>query len=366
MLFCLAGRAVDSGSLVLKTVVIDAGHGGKDPGCVSSDKKTREKTLTLDISKKLADRITSAYPDVKVVLTRPDDKYVALDNRATIANKSDADLFISIHINASPKTGPNGYSVHVLGQSSHKDRDLFAYNRDVCLRENSVVKLDEEDGAGTMGFDPTDPESMIFLQLMQNAHLEQSLLFAQYVSDNLKGGPIKKNNGIWQDPFYVLWKTSMPAVLVELGFMSNQADLAMLRQDSKRDDIVERLFKAFVAYKSQYDRSVSLPPAPELVSPVPELVSPVPEPVSSVPEPVEGPTHQYGIQIFAVSKIIPPTDPSFLGYTPTVIKVGSLRKYIIGVSETPEKARSEHAQIKKKYPESFLVKITGDQLERIR
>ena len=146
-------------NLSLSTLVIDPGHGGTDPGAVSKDNKTYEKTFTLDIAKRLENKIKAECPDVNVVLTRRTDKNVDLGDRAAIANKENADLFISIHINSTAKSGPNGYSVHVLGKSSKKDRDLFAYNMDVCKRENSVILLEDDYTTTYQGFDPSDPES---------------------------------------------------------------------------------------------------------------------------------------------------------------------------------------------------------------
>lgn len=242
--------------LTLKTVVIDAGHGGKDPGAVSKDRRTREKDLTLDITHRLAEKIRTVYPDIKVILSRPDDEFISLNDRAEIANKAGANLFMSIHINASVKTAPSGYSIHVLGQSSHKDKDLFADNMDVVQRENSVVYLEDNYTTTYKGFDPDDSRSFIFLQLMQSSNLEQSLEFAQIIADNLKDGPINENRGIWQNPFYVLWKTSMPAVLVELGFISNSEDLSKLREESNREAIAMLLLKSFSQYKEAYDKSV--------------------------------------------------------------------------------------------------------------
>ena len=244
-------------NLSLSTVVIDPGHGGHDAGAVSKDKKTYEKNLVLDISKRLSEKIKAKYPDVKVILTRSTDVYVELGERARIANRANADLFISVHINASAKTAPNGYSVHLLGQSSKPDRDLFAYNMDVCRRENEVIRLEDDYSTKYEEYDPDDPESMIFLMLMQNAYLEQSLIFAQTVQSHLKGGPIRADRGIWQDPFLVLWKTSMPAALVELGFISNPDDLNILRQSDQRDKIADSLLAAFSEYKKQYEASIN-------------------------------------------------------------------------------------------------------------
>lgn len=211
---------------------------------------------------------------------------------------------------------------------------------DVCKRENSVILLEDDFSAKNEGFDPSDPESYIFMVLMQNVFLEQSLKFAQTVRKNLKGGPIKEDRGVWQNPFYVLWKTSMPAVLVELGFMSNAKDLAALRSSANRDNLAQRLFMAFKEYKTQYDAVVKVS-APERAS--------VGKEDSDVTE--------YGTQVLASSKLIPLDSPIFLGYEPRVVKVGKLYKYIIGVSEDKSEAMRIFSQIKKKKTDCFFTKI---------
>ena len=347
--------------LGLTTLVIDPGHGGKDPGTVSRDGKYYEKTFTLDISRKLAEKIKAECPGVKVVLTRDKDKTVALNDRAAIANKANADLFMSIHINAVPNTGPNGYSVHVLGQSSHKDRDLFAYNMNVCKRENSVIMLEDDYSTKYQGYDPDDPESFIFMQLMQNAHLEQSLEYAEIISNSLKGGPISANRGVWQDPFLVLWKTAMPAVLVELGFISNATDLSVLKNEENRDKLADCLCKAFKKYKESYDRSVSLDvevEAPTDGKPVQD------KPAASGDKAVSG--VRYGVQIFAGSKKLDPRDKSFMGYTPAIVPAGKIYKYVIAVSDKVEDVKKDLPAIRKKYPDAFIVKLDGEKITVVK
>ncbi|MBP9997689.1 MAG: N-acetylmuramoyl-L-alanine amidase [Bacteroidales bacterium] len=356
---CLADRG-----LGLNSVVIDAGHGGKDAGAVSKDRKYYEKTFTLDISKKLAEKISSSYPEVKVILTRDKDEFVSLQDRASLANQADAQLFISVHINSTGKTSPNGFSVHVLGQSSQKDRDLFAYNMDVCKRENSVIMLEDDYTAKYEGFDPSDTESYIFMTLMQNANLEQSLKFAQQIQKNLKGGPIVADRGLWQDPFYLLWKTSMPAVLVELGFISNDSDLAVLKDPAGRNRIVERLFKAFCEYKRSYDASVGAVPAtePELV----QLSHPEQERQSEVgvtPAQAKDPDGlRYGIQVAATRKKISSGDPLLMGQKAEVIDCGTVLKYIIYVSEDLSEVKGKLARVRKKTPDAFIVRIEGNKV----
>ena len=352
MLLCLAPAAGDG--LRLSTIVIDAGHGGKDPGAVSQDKKTYEKTLTLDIAKTLADKIRAEYPDVKVILTRSNDSYVTLNDRADIANKAEANLFISIHINANTKTSPNGFSVHVLGQSSNKNRDLYAGNMEIVSRENSVILL-EDDYSTTYGdFDPNDPESYIFMSLMQNSNLEQSIRFAQLVEKHLADGPVKTDRGISQDPFLVLWRTAMPAVLLELGFISNTNDLTALRSQSDRDKLAERVFEAVREYKGIYDGTLDVP--------APDADGKHAAAVDGAKQTVDGTV--YAVQIFAVRRKMDPSAREFMGYTPRIIRSGELYKYYIGISDTRAAAKKELTAIRKKYPDAFLVKIDGEKVTR--
>ena len=355
--------AAQQGGLSLSTIVIDAGHGGKDAGAVSKDKSTYEKNLTLDIAKRFAACIEEGLPEVKVVLTRSTDVFVELRERAAIANRENANLFVSIHINSNNGTAANGYSVHILGQSSQKNRDLFAYNMDIVKRENSVILLEDDYKTNYQGFDPSDPESYIFMQLMQNAYLEQSLLFASTVSEKLKGGPIRSDRGISQDPFFVLWKTAMPAVLIELGFISNQTDLNSLRSADNRQKIAERLFEAFKSYKVLYDSSLNIGgKSAETPAPHSDAGAAKQEPK---PGDAAAPAGRfYGTQIFATSRQMDPSDKSFMGWQPTVIKIGTLRKYIIGVSESPEDALKNNKAIKEKYPGSFMVMIENGQTTR--
>ena len=357
--FCVALSAGDR--LRLSTVVIDPGHGGKDSGCISRDKKSTEKAFVLDIAKTLADKIRTGCPDVNVILTRSDDRYITLSGRADIANKAEANLFISVHINAvDKKTTPNGFSVHVLGQSSQKNRDLYANNMEIVRRENSVILLEDDYNTTYGGFDPSDPESYIFMNLMQNSNLEQSIRFAQLCEKHLKGGPIKTDRGVSQDPFLVLWQTAMPAVLLELGFISNDNDLAALRQKANRDKLAERVFQAFKEYKAIYDGSVDAPVPSQQTQAQPRT-----EPAGTVaPESGEGVV--YAVQIFAGAKKLDPKAREFLGYTPRIVRSGNLYKYCIGVSSSAAEAKKNLPAIRKKYPDAFLVRIDGETVSAVR
>ena len=351
-------------ALGLNTIVIDPGHGGNDPGCISKDGKTQEKAVVLNISKKLKSRIAKEYPSVKVLMTRDDDRFIPLNDRAKYASNNGASFFLSIHINASDRsTSANGYSVHLLGQSDNKNSNTYAYNMEVCKRENEVILLEEDYSTNYQGFDPKDPESDIFLKLMHNAYREQSLLFAQIIDNKLKNGPYKKSNGIYQNNFAVLRQASMPAMLLELGFMTNASDLAVIRSEEKIDQIVDLLFEAFKEYKVLYDESTGAT-APKAAAPKAQPAKadskkqgtaaekPAAAEASSKTEGVV-----YGTQVLVTGKNMDKSDKYFLGYEPLCVKGGRYNKYIIGVSADKAEAKQELSKIRKTYGDAFLVKV---------
>ena len=360
------------GRLGLNTVVIDPGHGGNDPGCISKDRKTKEKDLTLDISKRLAGKIRAEYPEIKVLQTRNTDVFIPLVQRAQIANSAHANLFISIHINATTGTAANGYSVHVLGQSSKKGRDLYSNNFNECARENSVILLEDDYSTNYQGFDPNDPESSILFSLMQNAYLEQSLMFADDVNRALKPGPFRTSRGVHQDPFLVLWKTAMPSVLIECGFISNLNDLSTLRSAAKLDEIAEGIFKAFKQFKTDYDRSlnVTIPQSAQTTSSA-KPSEPETSKASERPAVEEAPAASgkiwFGTQILALSRKLADDDPAFLGQKVTVVRDGNIYRYIVGCSTDRKEALAESRVLKKSFPDSFLVRVDQEgKVERSR
>lgn len=368
----VAGAA---GPVRLKTVVIDPGHGGHDPGCVSRDETaTTEKAVTLDIATRLRDKICAQYPgEVNAILTRDDDTYVTLSGRADAANAAGADLFISIHIN-STAGGPkaNGYSVHCLGQSSRQGNDLFSKNLELCQRENSVIKLEEDYETKYQGFDPSDPQSYIFFSLLQNSNLNMSLAFAEDVAEAMKSGPVKHNRGVSQDPFWVLWRTTMPSVLIECAFITNPGDLATLRSEEGRDQIAQCIFNAFVTYKNRYEGSTAgnekPKPAVTEETPAPAVSdgSPAKPEVSQEAAPATEPAVLYGTQVIATPKTLASDDLFFKGYKPTAVPGEKLIRYVIGTSGNLEEARKNHEEIVKKFADSFLVKIEDGIITRIR
>lgn len=343
-------RAEDD--LKLRTVVIDAGHGGKDPGCVSRNGRIFEKNINLDIARKLGSRISSAYPDVKVIYTRSTDVFVPLNDRAAIANRNNADLFISIHVNAAASTQAHGFSTHILGN------DRFSSNQDLVRRENSVILLEEDYSTNYQGFDPDDPESFIFFNLMQNAYYEQSLSFAAKVDKELSKGPVTHSRGVSQNLFLVLWKTTMPAVLVETGFMSNAADQKILNTAEGRSEIALRLFNAFTSFKAEYDASM------DYSSETQSADAGNPEEASEETAASQSGSG-YGVQIFLLSRKLAQGDPAFKGYAVRCVKSGNMYKYIIP-EETEESARRLFRKIRKEFPGSFPVRIENGKATALK
>lgn len=226
-------------------VVIDAGHGGKDHG--TSGKIVKEKDVALKIALKVGHYIEENVPGVKVIYTRDDDRYIPLDERAEIANRHKADLFICIHANSNGNTRAFGTETFVMGL--HKDEG----NLSVAKRENSVILLDENYHERYEGFDPNSPESYILFTLTQSAYQSSSLSFAKKVEDQFKNRVGRVSRGVKQAGFLVLWKTTMPSVLIETGFLSNSPEEKFLAGNHGQELIASGIYRAFKEYKAEVE-----------------------------------------------------------------------------------------------------------------
>ena len=360
----LLSAANTSGKLGLKTVVIDPGHGGKDPGALGAGKNMHEKQIVLSVSKLLGKKIENAYPDVKVVYTRNNDSFIGLSERAKIARKNNADLFISIHCNGSKNKDAKGTSVHILGQRSDNSRnktDYFEKNMSVAQRENSVIVLEEDYKTKYQDFDPNSPESYISHQLQWMAYYESSLLFASEVVGNLIQKPLSARKiVIDQDIFQVLVEANMPAVLLELAFVTNPTEYKYLSSASGQEAIAQRLFDAFSSYKTKYDSSVKVDESKKTVKTENKTV------VKSVND-SNGPF--YAIQIMGLKRKMKSDDPSFKGLTVTTVSPadgGAVYKYVTSVTKSLEEAKASLPSVKKKFPDAFIVKVSGNNVERVR
>jgi N-acetylmuramoyl-L-alanine amidase len=225
-------------------VVIDAGHGGKDPGALG--KKTQEKQVTLQIALKLGDLIHQNCKDVIVYYTRDKDEFIELYQRAGLANRLKADLFISIHCNSNPSRSLHGSETYVMGL--HKSEANLA----IAKQENSAILLETDYTSSYNGFDPNSDESYIIFTLYQDAYLEQSTNFASIVQDEMKSRKGSADRGVRQAGFLVLYKTTMPSVLVETGFLSNPEEEKFLISNTGQEFYAAAIFKAFLKYKKEF------------------------------------------------------------------------------------------------------------------
>lgn len=353
--------------LGLKTVVIDAGHGGKDPGALGKGKGINEKDIVLAVAKKMGTKIKAKYPDVKVIYTRSDDTFIGLHERAMVARRNNADLFISIHCNGSSNTEAKGTSVHILGQNSNNKKnktDYFERNMSTAQRENSVIVLEENYQTKYQSFDPNSPESYIGHQLQWMAYYESSLLFASEVVDNLIKAPlVPRKLVVDQDIFQVLVEANMPAVLLELAFVTNPAEYKYLASDAGQDEVAERLFKAFSSYKGKFDASVNVGTTAPMVHETPSK----PAPAVADKNVSSSDSEYYSIQIMGLGRYIKDGDPALKGLSVNRVKKegSNIYKYVTGKYSAVSEAKSKLHEVRKKFPDAFVVKVTGDNVTRV-
>ena len=231
----------------IKTVVIDAGHGGKDGGCHGAH--SHEKHIALKIALLLGGYIDKYIPEVNVIYTRKTDIFIELEERAAIANRNNADLFISIHCNAA---SPAAFGTETFVMGLHKTDG----NLNVAKRENSVIEL-EDNYKERYNFDPNSPESYILLSLNQNAYLEQSTLFASLIQEQFEKRVGRFNRGVKQAGFWVLWRTTMPSVLIETGFLTNKSEEEFLASTQGQEYIASAIYRAFKDYKAKMESNLS-------------------------------------------------------------------------------------------------------------
>jgi N-acetylmuramoyl-L-alanine amidase len=229
----------------LKRIVIDAGHGGKDPGAVGAVSK--EKDIALAVALKVGEYVKQNLPGVEVIYTRNSDVFVELRERANIANRNKADLFISIHCNAATNRAAYGTETFVMGTKN------FEANFEIVKRENSVILLEENFEESYEGFDPTSPESYIMFNLTQKAFLSGSISLASKIENDFSTRVNRTSRGVKQAPLYVLWTTSMPSVLVELGFISNRNEEAYMNNKDNQAYLASAIYRSIKAYKEEIE-----------------------------------------------------------------------------------------------------------------
>ena len=234
------------------TLVIDPGHGGHDAGALGAISK--EKNINLSVALQFGKYVERNMPDVRVIYTRKTDVFVSLKERANIANRANADLFISVHTNALPAGKiARGFETYTLGMHRAKD------NLDVAMRENSVISMEKGYQQTYQGFDPRSSESYIIFEFIQGKNMERSVELARNIQRKVCNSANRPDKGVHQAGFLVLRETSMPSCLIELGFITTADEERLLNDASRVDDIARGIYEGFAQYRNKYDKSISVP-----------------------------------------------------------------------------------------------------------
>ena len=377
------------------TLVIDPGHGGHDAGALGAISK--EKNINLAVALRFGKYVEQNLPEVRVIYTRKTDVFIPLNERANIANRANADLFISVHTNALPAGKvARGFETYTLGMHRAKD------NLDVAMRENSVISMEKDYQQRYQGFDPRSSESYIIFEFIQGKNMERSVELARMIQRGVCDGANRPDKGVHQAGFLVLRETSMPGCLIELGFITTPDEERLLNDDSRVDDIARGIYEAFAKYKNKYDRSVSVPyraknseevnlpkivpdqePAPKtrVVTRVEqpkrdeakreekEVKKPEPKREMKKPEPKKEPKKAevadapvFKLQIFVGSRNLRKGDAHFKGETDyDSFQEGNLVKYTLGASTNYNEIYRLRKEKLEKFPEAFIIAFKNGQ-----
>jgi N-acetylmuramoyl-L-alanine amidase len=353
------------GGYTLRTVIIDAGHGGKDPG--SLGKQSCEKEVVLAIALKAGKYIEENFPKVRVIYTRKTDEFVPLHQRAEIANSNKADLFISIHANGNENNMVTGTESLVLGL--HRANENF----EVAKKENSVILLEDDYNTKYEGFDPNTPESYMMFSLMQNLYFEQSINLAGLVQEQFRDRAQRKDRGVKQQGLLVLARTAMPGILIETGFITNPDEEKYLISEEGQDFLASAIFRAFRNYKNLIETKNSFaiaspvnnqPDATDTMEgkPLVKTDSVVVKPVRDI-TPVSRPPVEFKVQIAASSRILSKNSGVFKGQTGiTEYRVGNIYKYAVGSCRTFQEALAYSRQVKERFPDAFIIAVKEDKI----
>ena len=379
------------------TLVIDPGHGGHDAGALGAISK--EKNINLAVALRFGKYVEQNLPEVRVIYTRKTDVFIPLSERANIANRANADLFISVHTNALPAGKvARGFETYTLGMHRAKD------NLDVAMRENSVISMEKDYQQRYQGFDPRSSESYIIFEFIQGKNMERSVELARMIQRSVCDGANRPDKGVHQAGFLVLRETSMPGCLIELGFITTPDEERLLNNDSRVDDIARGIYEAFAKYKNKYDRSVSVPyrakdsedvnlpkivpdqePAPKTrvvtrgkqpkreeatpEQPKREVKKQEPkkdvkkqEPKKDVKKAEVADAPVFKLQIFVGSRNLRKGDAHFKGETDyDSFQEGNLVKYTLGASTNYNEIYRLRKEKLEKFPEAFIIAFKNGQ-----
>ena len=350
LIFFVTGSYAQQKDKISK-VVIDAGHGGTDPG--SLGKKGKEKDVNLAVALEFGKLISSNFKDVTVIYTRKTDIAVELYKRAQIANNQHADLFISIHSNGVENKNANGVETFVMGLNKTEE------NRAIAKKENAAILLEQNYESHYGGFDPNSPEADIIISIYTSAYLNNSAIFAQKVQNNLIHNTKLADRGVKQGGFWVLYKVAMPSILVELGFLSNAKEEEYLIQKSNQEIMAVSLYNAFVEYKNHIEKTnvskIPLPTGKNEQPSTPPVVA-----TAAVEEPKSDSKAKEGlifkVQFYSSTSKMPTNHKKFSSISNVDLYFeNNLWKYTSGEEKEYEKATLRLAEVKKKFSDAFII-----------
>ena len=328
-------QAVDKdGNFIL---VIDAGHGGKDPGAVNG--KSQEKTINLNIALKMGKLIEENCKNVKVIYTRKTDVFVELYKRADIANKAGADMFISVHTNSAKNKSANGAETYLLGVEENRT----SANLNAALEENKAILLENDYQTHYEGYDPNSPESMIIFEFMQNEYQKESLKMASFTQNQMVSTAKRPDRGVHQAGYLVLWKSTMPSILIELGFISNDNECKYLTSQKGIDEMSNSLYLAFCEYLDYHNKLL-------------EKAVPVTQAIGNKGADKELPV--YKVQFMSLKKPLKENDKRLNAY-PNVsyYTENGTCKYTCGDTTDYDAIQETKKEVQKKYKDAFVIAV---------
>lgn len=337
------------------TLVLDAGHGGRDSGCKGT--YLQEKDINLRATLMLGRLIEASCPDVKVIYTRDTDVFIPLHTRADIANKAKADLFISLHTNAGPHSATaHGFETWTMGMRRSNEKLSAA------KRENDVILIEQDYQQHYAGYDPNSPESDIMFEFMLEKNMDKSVELARGIQDRVCGVYGRANRGVRQDVFLVLRETAMPACLVELGFITNAEEQDLMASDSTLAPTVRGIYEAFVLYKNKYTNThTPLTVKPAQPAPVAQPAPSAPAAPSKIATPAK-PTYIYKVQVLASCEPLAPDAQQLKGHKEAEsFEEGGMVKYTIGASESYDEVAKLRKNLLSDFPEAFVIAFKDGQ-----
>lgn len=350
LIACLLGFAWPSKAADHKyTLVIDAGHGGKDGGACANGAK--EKTINLNVALAFGKYVERNCPDVKVIYTRKTDVFIPLHERAEIANKNKADVFISIHTNSVASKRPiSGMETYTMGMR-RSDEKLSA-----AMRENEVVLIESDFKQHYAGFDPRVPESYIIFDIVNETNMAQSVELAQLIQQKVCATAGRPNKGVKQDAFLVLRETSMPACLIELGYITTRAEANYLTDPTNVDAMGKGIYQAFVAYKNRHTQAAPQPTQPTTPTQPTAPTQPTTPTPPTTPTTTATDAPIFKVQLLASATELGPNDRQLKGLTGVeCYKEGNLWKYTIGSSENYNEIYRLRKDVLEMFPQAFII-----------